>query len=115
MSKGVHDMFVMVINLLRFNLKLEHVTIGLFEIFKTTGWGFAKKKTNLMNKCWLFFDALHATITMALKLKDKFGMTPFIINLMGHVMVVALELSMFVSNIKKMQCFKWFSFIPNQL
>ncbi len=30
MSKGVHDVFVMVINLLGFNLKLEHVTIGLF-------------------------------------------------------------------------------------
>jgi hypothetical protein len=101
MSKGVHDMFVMVINLLRFNSKLEHVTIGLFEVFLIIGWGFAKKLTNLMNKCWLFSNAFHATITMALKLKDKFGMTPFIVNLMGPVMVVALKLSMFVSNIKK--------------
>jgi hypothetical protein len=105
MSKGVHDMFVMVINLSRFNSKLEHVTIGLFVIFKTRGWGFAKKLTNLMSKCWLFSNALHATITMALKLKDKFGMTPFIVNLMGHVMVVALELSMFASNIKKYAMF----------
>jgi hypothetical protein len=48
-----------------------------------------------------FFDALHATTTMAMKLKNKSGMTPFIINLMGHAMVVALELSMFASNIKK--------------
>jgi hypothetical protein len=54
-----------------------------------------------MNEYWLLFDALHATITMALKLKDKFGMTPLLVNLMGHVMVVALELSMFASNIKK--------------
>jgi hypothetical protein len=100
MSEGVHDMFVMVIYLSGFNLKPKHVTIGLFEVFKTAGWAFAKKLINLMSKCWLFANALHATITITLKLKDKFGMTPFMVNLMGHVMVVALELSMFASNIK---------------
>jgi hypothetical protein len=101
MSKGVHDVFVMVINLSRFNLKLEHVIIGLVEAFKTTRWAFAKKLTNLMSECWLLSNALHATITMALKPKVKFGMTPFIVTLMGRAMVVALELSMFASNIKK--------------
>ncbi len=54
-----------------------------------------------MSECLLFSNALHATITMALKPNDKFGMTSFIVNLMGHAMVVALELFMFASNIKK--------------
>ncbi len=48
-----------------------------------------------MSECWLLSNALHVTITMALKPKDKFGITPFIVTLMGRAMVVALELSMF--------------------
>ncbi len=38
---------------------------------------------------------------MALKLKEKFGMAPFMADLMEDYMVVALELSMLTSNIKR--------------
>jgi hypothetical protein len=39
---------------------------------------------------WLLFDALHATITMALKQKKEYGMAPSMDNLMEDYMVVAL-------------------------
>jgi hypothetical protein len=39
---------------------------------------------------WLLFDALHATITMALKLKEEYGMAPSMDNLMEDYIVVAL-------------------------
>jgi hypothetical protein len=38
---------------------------------------------------------------MALKLKEEFGMTTFMVNLMKDYMVVALELSIFPSNVRK--------------
>ncbi len=48
---------------------------------------------------WLLSNALHASFIMALKLKEKFGMTPSTVNLMEDDMVVTLELSMLASNI----------------
>ncbi len=53
----------------------------------------------------LLFDALHAIITMmALKLKEEFGMTPSMANLMKDYMVVILELPIFPSNVRKQIC-----------
>jgi len=37
MFKGVHDVFVLVINFLGSNWKPKHVILGLFEIVKTIG------------------------------------------------------------------------------
>jgi DNA-binding Xre family transcriptional regulator len=53
---------------------------------------------------WLFFDALHAKIIMALKLKEDYGMTPSMTNLMEDDIVVGLELSMLTFNIRKQVC-----------
>jgi hypothetical protein len=53
---------------------------------------------------WLFFDALHAKIIMALKLNKKYGMTPSMTNLMEDDIVVGLELSMLIFNIRKQLC-----------
>jgi hypothetical protein len=36
MSKGAHDVFVLVIIFLGSNWKLKHVTLGLFEVVETT-------------------------------------------------------------------------------
>jgi hypothetical protein len=36
MSKGAHDVFVLVINFLGSNWKPKHVTLGLFEVTKIT-------------------------------------------------------------------------------
>jgi hypothetical protein len=36
MSKGAHDVFVLVINFLGFDWKPKHVTFGLFEVVETT-------------------------------------------------------------------------------
>jgi hypothetical protein len=47
--------------------------------------------------------ALHATITMALKLK-RFRITPSMVNLMKDDMTMILELCMFASNIGKQIC-----------
>ncbi len=49
----------------------------------------------------LFSNSLYAIITMALKLKEEFGMALFITNLMEDDMSMNLELPMFSSNIKK--------------
>jgi hypothetical protein len=36
MSKGAHDVFILVINFLGFYWKSKHVTFGLFEVVETT-------------------------------------------------------------------------------
>jgi len=36
MSKGAHDVFILVINFLGSNWKPKHVTLGLFEVVKIT-------------------------------------------------------------------------------
>ncbi len=36
MSKGVHDVFALVIIYLRYDQKLKHVILSLFDAFKTT-------------------------------------------------------------------------------
>jgi hypothetical protein len=51
-----------------------------------------------------FFDVLHVTITMALKLKEEFEIPPFMTNLMEDDMALVLELSTFASNIRKQVC-----------
>jgi hypothetical protein len=42
MSKGAHDVFVLVINVLRSDWKPKHVTFGLFEVAKITGQALAR-------------------------------------------------------------------------
>jgi hypothetical protein len=37
MSKGAHDVFVLMINFLGSDWKPKHVTLGLFEVTKTIG------------------------------------------------------------------------------
>ncbi len=37
MSKGAHDVFVVVVKFLSSKWKAKHVTIGLFEVFDTSG------------------------------------------------------------------------------
>ncbi len=59
--------------------------------------------TNLIGTGY-FFDALHAKIIMALKLKKEYEMTPYIINLMEDDVVVGLELFMLTFKIKKQVC-----------
>lgn len=49
---------------------------------------------------WLISNALHITITMALKLKEKFGITPSMANIMENDMVMVLELLMFFSTLR---------------
>jgi hypothetical protein len=44
MSKGVHEAFVSVIIILRFDWKPKHVTLGLFDATKTTWHALTKKK-----------------------------------------------------------------------
>jgi hypothetical protein len=39
---------------------------------------------------WLIFNALHVAITMALKLKEEFGITPSMANIMENDMVMVL-------------------------
>jgi hypothetical protein len=43
MSKGAHDVFVLVINFLGSNWKPKHVTVGLFEAVKITRQALARK------------------------------------------------------------------------
>jgi hypothetical protein len=59
---------------------------------------------NRSHEHWLFFDVLHVTITMALKLKEEFEIPPFMANLMEDDMALTLELSMLTSNIRKQVC-----------
>ncbi len=47
---------------------------------------------------------MHVTIIMALKLKEELKMVFFMTNLLEDNVVVILELSMFVFNIKKQIC-----------
>jgi len=56
---------------------------------------------NQSHEHWFFFNALHVTITMALKLKEEFEMPPFMANLMKDDMALALELSALASYIRK--------------
>jgi hypothetical protein len=53
---------------------------------------------------------------MALKLKEKIGMTPIMVNLMEDDMVMALKLFMFPFNIRKQVCdvLDGFLFIINE-
>ncbi len=60
---------------------------------------------------WLFFNALHAKITM--ELKEQLKMTPFMVNLIEDGMAMVLELFMFAFYTKKQVCdvldgFLWF-------
>jgi len=50
---------------------------------------------------WLFFDALNAIIIMSLKLKEKSGISSNLQDLIIDHLVVAQELSLFASNIRK--------------
>jgi hypothetical protein len=49
MSKGVHDVFVLVIIFLGFNWKPKHVTVDLFEAIKTTRQALARNLIELLD------------------------------------------------------------------
>jgi hypothetical protein len=50
MSKGAHDVFVVVVNFISSDWELNHVTIGLFEVMDTSGASMAPKLQKLLNK-----------------------------------------------------------------
>jgi hypothetical protein len=50
MSKGAYDVFALVINFLSNDWQPKHVTIGLFEVIKTTRQALAKSLTKLFDK-----------------------------------------------------------------
>jgi len=49
MSKGAHDVFVLVINFWGSNWNPKHVTLGLFEIVATTGQTLARNLIKLLD------------------------------------------------------------------
>jgi hypothetical protein len=49
MSKGAHDVFILVIYFLGSNWKPKHVTLGFFEAVKTTREALAKNLIELFN------------------------------------------------------------------
>jgi hypothetical protein len=49
---------------------------------------------------WLLYDALHAIITMILKLNKEYEISYSMDNLMDDDFVIVLELSLFASNTK---------------
>ncbi len=49
---------------------------------------------------WLIPNGLHVAITMALKLKEDFGITPFMANIMEKYIVMVLELLMLLSTLR---------------
>jgi hypothetical protein len=65
---------------------------------------------------WLLFNALNATITMSLKLKEKSGISSNLQDLIDDDFVVAQELSLFASNIRREICVildRFLSFFKN--
>jgi hypothetical protein len=50
---------------------------------------------------WLLFDALNVTITMSMKLKEKYGISLNLQDLIDDDYVVAQELSLFAFNIRR--------------
>ncbi len=66
---------------------------------------------------WLFSNSLYVIITMALKLKEEFDMALFVTNLMEDDMSMNSEYAyvFFQHSKKSMWCFRWFSFIPNEV
>jgi hypothetical protein len=53
MSKGAHDIFALVINLLGFDWYLEQVTIYLFKATKTIGQALADNLTIFFLSIWI--------------------------------------------------------------
>ncbi len=49
MSKGAHDVFVLIMNFLGFDWKPKHVTFGLFEAIETTGQTLARNLIELLD------------------------------------------------------------------
>ncbi len=52
MSKGAHDVFVLVIIFLGFDWKPKHVILGLFDTVETIGQVLAKNLIELMFMAW---------------------------------------------------------------
>jgi hypothetical protein len=50
MSKGTHDVFVVVVNFISNDWEAKHVTIGLFEVTNTSGVAMVSKLQELLNK-----------------------------------------------------------------
>lgn len=50
MSKGAHDIFVVVVNLISSDWEAKHVTITLFEVTDTSGVAMVSKFQELLNK-----------------------------------------------------------------
>jgi hypothetical protein len=53
MSKGVHDVFVVVVNFLSSKWEAKHITIGLFEVSNTSGATMAPRLQQLLDKFFL--------------------------------------------------------------
>jgi hypothetical protein len=53
---------------------------------------------------WLLFDALNATMIMSLKLKEEYGISSNLKDLIANNSIVALELSLLASNIRRKIC-----------
>jgi hypothetical protein len=72
---------------------------------------------NQFNNHWLLFDALQSTITMCLKFKEEIANPSTLVSLIDDGSRIALELSLFVSNIKKksLWCFGFFYFFKEKL
>jgi len=64
MSKGAHDVFILVIIFLGFNWKPKHVTLGLFEAPKTSGQTLARNLIQLL-------DAYHLKNKIIAYVKDE--------------------------------------------
>jgi hypothetical protein len=50
MSKGAHDVFIVVVNFISSDWELNHVTIVLFEVMDTSGASMTTKLQKLLNK-----------------------------------------------------------------
>jgi hypothetical protein len=50
MLKGVHDIFVVVVNFIFNDWEAKHVIIGLFEVIDTSGIALAPKLQELLDK-----------------------------------------------------------------
>ncbi len=53
MSRGTHDVFVIVVNFISNDWEAKHVTIGLFKMIDTIGATLAPKLWELMDKFFL--------------------------------------------------------------
>jgi hypothetical protein len=68
MSKGVHDIFALMINILGINWQSKHFTLGFFEITNTSQKTLAKNLIELLK-----IYNLDKKILLTVKMKDNFN------------------------------------------